>query len=327
MEILSYCFRMPRKPRIHYPGAVYHVILRGNSGQNIFFDEGDRNRFFLLLRESVERFGYRIHAFCLMTTHLHLAMQVGNIPLSRIMQNIGFRYTQFINLKYKRTGHLFQGRYKALIIDADSYLLELIRYIHLNPVRAGMVQRPEEYPWSSHSSYSGAVPMPPWLTADWTLTQFADQSGPATELFKMFVHDGLGEGHRDDFHRGSFEGRALGDDTFIEQALRQANQKKEADISLHQVIKGVCSTYQLNTADLCSSGKAQPAAEARAVTAYLIRSAPPLSLSKLADFLNRDLSGLSQAALRIERRAATDESLRRKVQRLAGQLRISICQA
>jgi len=81
-----------------------------------------------------------------MTTHLHLAMQVGDVPLSRIMQNIGFRYTQFINRKYKRAGHLFQGRYKALMIDADSYLLELIRYIHLNPVRAGMVQRSEAYP-------------------------------------------------------------------------------------------------------------------------------------------------------------------------------------
>ena len=109
---------------------------------------------------SVERFGYRIHAFCLMTTHTHLAIQVGDIPLARIMQNVGFRYTQFINHKYQRTGHLFQGRYKALLIDADSYLLELIRYIHLNPVRAAMVRSPEEYPWSSHPYYSGDSPRP-----------------------------------------------------------------------------------------------------------------------------------------------------------------------
>ncbi len=318
---------MPRKPRLHYPGAVYHVILRGNSGQDVFFDAGDRTRFFLLLQESVERFEYRIHAFCLMTTHLHLAIQVGDVPLSRIMQNIGFRYTQFINRKYERAGHLFQGRYKALMIDADSYLLELIRYIHLNPVRAGMVRRPEEYPWSSHSSYLEAAPRPPWLTADWALAQFAGQAGPAAERFKRFVNDGLGEGHRDDFHRGSFEGRALGDDTFIEQALLQAKEKRDADITLNQIIESVCFTYQLNTTDLRSPGKAQPAAEARAVAAFVVRNAASLSLSELAGFLDRDLSGLSQAALRIERRAGTDDSLRRKLDRVSEKLRISACQA
>jgi REP element-mobilizing transposase RayT len=111
-------------------------MVRGNSGQDIFFDAGDRTRFFLLLQESVERFEYRIHAFCLMTTHAHLALQVGNIPLSRIMLNVGLWYTQFVNRKYQRSGHLFQGRYKALLIDAGGYLLELIRYIHLNPLQS-----------------------------------------------------------------------------------------------------------------------------------------------------------------------------------------------
>lgn len=318
---------MPPKPRLHYPGAVYHVILRGNSGQEIFFDAGDRTRFFLLLQESVERFGFRIHAFCLMTTHLHLAIQVGDIPLSRIMQNIGFRYTQFINRKYLRTGHLFQGRYKALMIDADSYLLALIRYIHLNPLRAGMVSRPEEYPWSSHPSYLGIVPGPPWLTTDWALARFAGQSGLAVERYREFVNEGLGEGHRDDFHRGSFEGRALGDDRFIEQALRQADETRVADITLDQVIASVCEAYRLDATDLRAPGKAQPAAEARAVAAFLVRNAGGLSLSELAGFLDRDLSGLSQAALRIERRIGTDDLLREKLNRLAEKLRISVCQA
>jgi putative transposase len=136
---------MARKPRIHFPGAVYHVILRGNAGQAVFFDDADRYRFFLYLQYSVERFGCRIHSYCLMTNHIHLVLQTDEIPLSRIMQNISLRYTKWINYTQKRMGHLFQGRYKALLLDADRYLMELVRYIHLNPVRAGMVVVPDEY--------------------------------------------------------------------------------------------------------------------------------------------------------------------------------------
>jgi REP element-mobilizing transposase RayT len=259
---------MPRKPRLHYPGVVYHVILRGNSGQNIFFDAGDRNRFFLLLQKGEERFGFLIHAFCLMTTHLHLVLQVGEVSLSRIMQNIGVRYTQFINRKYQRSGHLFQGRYKALLIDADSYLLELIRYIHLNPVRAGMVQYPEEYLWSSHSSYLGDSPRPPWLSVGWALGQFAGLGDSVVQRYKAFVDEGLEEGRREDFHRGSFEGRALGDERFVEQALLKADENRGVGNNLDQVIESVCAVYQLTPGELCAPGKAQPAAEARAVAAF-----------------------------------------------------------
>ncbi len=162
---------MARKPRIHLPGGLYHVIFRGNGGQDVFLTAADRFRFYLLLQEGACRFGYRIHAFCLMTNHIHLALQASNIPLSRSMQNLSFRFTRWINWREKRTGHLFQGRYKAVLVDGDSYLLELVRYLHLNPVRAGMVANPEEYPWSGHRAYLGLEKLP-WLTTDWTLAQF-----------------------------------------------------------------------------------------------------------------------------------------------------------
>ncbi|MBU0675034.1 MAG: transposase, partial [Proteobacteria bacterium] len=112
---------MARKPRIHYPGAFYHVMLRGNGGQNIFYSTADRSRFCLLMQEGVERYRHRIHAYCLMSNHVHLIIEVGTIPLSRIIQNLSFRYTRYINTKKKRIGHLFQGRYKSLLIDGDSY--------------------------------------------------------------------------------------------------------------------------------------------------------------------------------------------------------------
>ncbi len=137
----------------------------------------------------------------------------------------------------------------------------------------------------------------------------------------------MGEGYRQDFHRGSFEGRALGDDIFIEQALRKADEKRRADPTLGQVVEGVCSTFQLSPAELRAPGKAQPAAEARAFAAFFVRNAHSLSLSELADFLNRDLSGLSQAALRIERRTGTDDLARKKLEKVSEVIKTSVCQA
>ncbi len=165
---------MALKPRIHYPGACYHVILRGNGGQDIFFSSKDRTKFYLLLQEGIEGFEHRIHAFCLMTNHVHLVVQVGEAPLSKIMQNVTFRYTRYINSRKIRIGHLFQGRYKALLIDIDTYMLELVRYIHNNPVRAKITETEDQYIFSSHESYLGKNNVP-WLTTDFVLSQFAKQ--------------------------------------------------------------------------------------------------------------------------------------------------------
>lgn len=146
--------------------------MRGNGGQRIFFSDQDRCRLLLLLQEGIHRFGHRIHGFCLMDNHLHLAIQVAEVPLAKIMQNLAFCYTRWINLRQRRIGHLFQGRYKAILVDRDAYLLELVRYIHLNPVRAGLVAEPRRYAWSGHRAYLGDEVLP-WLTTDWILGQFS----------------------------------------------------------------------------------------------------------------------------------------------------------
>jgi hypothetical protein len=133
------------------------------------------------------------------TLHVHLVVQGGEVPLSLILQNLSFRYTRFINHRKKQTGHLFQGRYKALLLDIDTYLLELVRYIHNNPVRARMVKSPEEYPWSSHSAYLGDISVP-WLTTDWVLAKFAVKKGKAVELYRQFVFKTMDEEHRNEFY-------------------------------------------------------------------------------------------------------------------------------
>ncbi|MDQ6998682.1 MAG: transposase, partial [Mariprofundus sp.] len=121
--------------------TYYHVMLRGNGGIPIFENDEQRTHFCLLLQEGVVRYGHRVHAFCLMDNHVHLVIQVGTIDLSKIMQNVSFRYTRWFNARHKRIGHLFQGRFKAILVDEENYLLELVRYTHLNPVRAGLVEK------------------------------------------------------------------------------------------------------------------------------------------------------------------------------------------
>ncbi|MDY6849017.1 MAG: transposase [Thermodesulfobacteriota bacterium] len=305
---------MPRKPRIHFPGAVYHVILRGNDGQDTFFDEADRSRFFFLLQGGTERFRHSIHAFCLMSNHIHLAVQVKEIPLSRIMQNLGFRYTQYFNRRYKKTGHLFQGRYKALLIDADNYLLELMRYIHLNPNRAGMVTRPESYPWSSHRAYLGREKLP-WLTTDWILGQFAN-----AERYQSFIEDGVKEGYRKEFHVGSFEGRALGDDRFIGEALFQAEEPARENLSLDALIESVCRAYGLSKAELASRSRVRQISEARAMAALFVRETEMLMMVDLGREIKQDVSSLSQAARRLEMRIESDSHLEKRFREIQSRI-------
>ena len=310
---------MARKPRIHYPGAVYHVILRGNGGQNIFFTDSDRTRFFLLLQEGVERYGHRIHAYCLMSNHVHMAIQVAETPLSRIMQNLSFRYTRYINAQQKRTGHLFQGRYKALLIDADVYLLELVRYIHLNPVRASIVKTPKDYQWSSHHAYLGEKNIG-WLTTEWVLAQFSRNIKKSCRLYNDFINDGLSEGHREEFHCGKTDGRILGEDKFAEEALAGTEKKYIHPISIEQVIKTVSECYGLSTIELAIPDRRRQTAEARAMAACLVQDMEHLTLVELGRQLKRGISGLSQAAGRLHHRLAMDKKLAAKMGKIRKRL-------
>ncbi len=289
---------MARKPRIHYPGAVYHVILRGNAGDPIFFDDGDRYRLYLILQYAVERFRCRIHAFCLMTNHIHIVMQVDDIPLSRIMQNVSLRFTKWINYSRSRTGHIFQGRYKALLIDADAYLLELVRYVHLNPVRAGVAADPGEYPWTGHGCYLGQESIP-WLTTDFVLSMLSPRLEQARKAYRTFVHDGIGEGRRGEFHSGTCEGRILGDDAFTDEILVKVNQRREREYSLDEVVDAVCARFRIPAGRLKVPGKARPMTEARAVAAAIVQVSPHLRLTDLARLLGRDVSALGKAAQRV----------------------------
>lgn len=185
---------MTRPLRIEYPGAVYHVTVRGNARMPVFENDGDRAGFLKLIEEAVNRFNWRCYAYCLMGNHYHLLVETVDGNLSLGMRHINGVYTQQFNRCHHRAGHLFQGRFKSIIVDRDAYLLELCRYVVLNPVRAGMVERPEEYVWSSYGATVGVSRGSGFLAVDWILSQFADETGEARKRYMEFVMAGIGGG-------------------------------------------------------------------------------------------------------------------------------------
>ena len=305
---------MARKPRIHLAGGFYHVILRGNAGQPVFLTDVDQYRFFLLLQEGTCRFGYRVHAFCCMTNHIHLVLQAGDIPLSRGMQNLSFRYTRWINWREQRTGHLFHGRYKAVLVDGDSYLLELARYIHLNPVRAGMVETPEESPWSSHRAYLGKDFFP-WLTTEQVLEQFGKSSVTARIAYKRFVWEGMGEAPRPEFCGGGEDSRLLGDTSFVDKCLSWCGDTPRR-LNVQNIINKVCHAYRIDEADIKTPSQQRVASEARAVTGWLARELGCATLTAVGKLLNRDVGSISSSIRRLSDRMQEDPDLADRVRSL-----------
>lgn len=184
---------MSRPLRIEFPGAFYHVTSRGNACKKIFLNDIDRESFVETLAWVVERFGWVCHAYCLMNNHFHLLLETPMPNLSLGMRQLNGVYTQRFNRRHKRVSHLFQGRFKSILVEQDSYLLELCRYIVLNPVRANMVVSAEEYPWSSYSATVGSVLIPAGLTIDWVLDQFDKTRAVARERYAAFVAEGVGK--------------------------------------------------------------------------------------------------------------------------------------
>lgn len=181
---------MSRPIRIEFPDALYHVTARGDTREDIFEDDQDRLMFLSTLGQVVEQFNWICHAYCLMGNHYHLLIQTPDGNLSKGMRQLNGVYTQASNRRYRRVGHLFQGRFKAILVDSDAYLLGLTRYVVLNPVRADMVKDPADWPWSSYRASVGLESAAPWLAVDGLLAQFAKQRRLAQQRYAQFVAEG-----------------------------------------------------------------------------------------------------------------------------------------
>ena len=286
---------MSRKPRLHQPGALYHVLARGNAKQPIFSEDADRLQYQLYVAEALREYGHRLHAYCWMGNHIHMLVQAGEGALSRMMQVIAQRYTQWFNHKYRRVGHLFQGRYKAILVDADEYLLELVRYIHLNPVRAGLVERPEQYPWSGHLTYLGKAANP-WLTTEWVLSQFGEGGAAARERYRRFVDQQPEPMMAAQLSSASATGPILGNDNFIRTVMqaREHAPRPTLHASIEQIAQVVAAEAGVEPTELVSPSQRRQATRARAMVALLAVDHAGHTVAAVAQQLQRDTTVISR---------------------------------
>jgi len=212
-----------RPLRIEYPGAFYHITSRGNAKMPIFEDDQDREGFIGILGDVVKRFNWLLHAWCMMDNHYHLLIETVDGILSKGMRHLNGVYTQSVNRRFGRVGHIFQGRFTSILVNRDSHLLELCRYVVLNPVRAGMVTHPDHYRWSSYRATAGLEEKPEFLTVDWILSQFDMKKAEAQKEYRKFVHagGGISSPWKD------LKGQILGDKEF-EEKLKPAMRDKSA---------------------------------------------------------------------------------------------------
>lgn len=214
---------MSRPLRIEYPDAVYHVTSRGNARNDIFHSDADREAFLEILSGNVKRFNWLCHAYCLMDNHYHLLIETPDGNLFRGMRQLNGVYTQKYNWLHQKTGHVFQGRYKAILVEKESYLLELCRYVVLNPVRAGMTEKAEQWVWSSYRYTAGMKNPPSYLTTDWILGLFNKDKPEAQKEYRRFVRAGIGVNSPWEELQGQI---LLGDDAFVDSHLKFVSDKQ-----------------------------------------------------------------------------------------------------
>jgi putative transposase len=261
-----------------------------------------------------------IYAYTLMPNHIHILIETAHTSLSRLMHRLQFRYTLRANLKYKTHGHLFQGRYKAILCDKDTYLLELSSYIHLNPVRTGLVKDPSDYPWSSYRSYLRPHSEDLVDTA-YLLSQFSLKPEVARNRYRRFVEDRMDQGHRKDFYAVK-EQRFLGDETFVERIHRVVKEEVpySYEISLSELVSCVSSAFKLSEETLYSCSRNRSGAFGRGVVAYLGRELGRYRLKDIAEHFKRDPAAISQGTRHIEKEIQKEGTLSKTIHRVKEKL-------
>jgi len=309
---------MARKPRIHFSGAVYHIVLKGFDDKAVFHGIKDRRAWEALVAEGCQRFGHKLHAYCWMKDHMQIAVEVEDAPLSKIMQNLSFRYTRYFNKHNHDEGALFRGRYKAVLIDPDVYLQELVRFIHNNPVRSGVARFARDYKWSSHTAYLGKD-QTEWLTTGRVLNTFGKTKTGAVQSFEKYVNAGRDEGDRQDLMRGTNGGRLLGDEQFAKKALKPPRVIVRP-MSLSQLVKLVCREEGIKESAIKSASRARLESRIRQTIAYLAMELNIASLTSLATRFNRDLTTMSRNQRYFRDRLLDDAELQKRVKQLRKQV-------
>jgi REP element-mobilizing transposase RayT len=312
---------MARQLRIEFEGAFYHVTSRGNLREKVFFEDKEREKFIEILRRTKERYGYFLHAYVLMDNHYHLLIETLKANISQIMQNINTSYTVYVNKKHKRSGHLFQGRFKGIIVDKDEYLIGLSRYIHLNPIRAAMVQRPEDYQWSSYKAYRNNSGDALVHTAD-TLSYFSKNKEKALKAYQAFIEEGI-EGKENPLKK--VEGGILLGGKEFKEKIRRLLDKREVDEEIPQikrlrgeaqmdkVIKTCSSFYGKQQDDLLKRGKEKPERQIGIYLSKILSGKKNVEIGKFFGIKGPAVSGVMRT---IEGRLENDKKLRQEIAHL-----------
>jgi REP element-mobilizing transposase RayT len=321
---------MARPLRIEYPDAWYHVMNRGRGRRNIFLSDADRQTFLGLLEDASKTFHIQIHAYCLLDNHYHLLIHTPDMGLARAMRHINGVYTQKFNKSHRTDGSLFKGRYKAPVVDSDEYLLELIRYIHLNPVDAGMTRQPHSYPWSSHKSYLSAKQAPGWLVTDEILGHFGRTERAASQKFDEFVRAGIPDEMKKMFDRG---GLAIGDDSFCEwirlnfihtdkdsKEFLLKDRKPALKVSSKRILSDVAFVYNTSSEKLRRSepGKCN---DGRNAAIYLLRHYSGKTYKEIAKWMNvSNEYAVAKAYQRFKENLESDKELGEMIDSIIGNL-------
>jgi len=289
---------MSRKPRIEFKGALYHVINRGNNRQSIFFNNFDYRNFLNCLKLTQQRSPFILHGYILMPNHFHLILETLSDGLSRVMEILLTRYAKLYNLKYKKVGHVFQGRYKAILCQKDRYLLELIRYIHMNPVRANLVNNISEWEWSSHHAYLGRKEEVELNTGE-VLSYFGKDLENSRKKYLEFIQE-----RNDNFNVYPKENFPyLGDGEFVDEVSKNIKELRRKitpykRMSLEVLAKKISEIFNIEVQMLTYPGKERKICEVRRIFCYVANKICLHRVVDIANFLNLSLPAVSRMIIK-----------------------------
>ena len=315
---------MARPLRIEYPNAWYHVMNRGRRGENVFSDKKDYELFLAILQESSELFDLRIAAYCLMSNHYHLLIQTPLGNLSRAMRHVNGVYTQRYNRHHKIDGQLFRGRYKSVLVEQDSHLLELLRYIHRNPVRANMCKTVADYGWSSHQGYLSATGKWDWMFKQFLLGMFSDNPGKAKREYSKFVHNEDSVEVMEFYSKKNLASVfGSGDFTqWVKEKFYELKKHSEVPQSLQlaptvfEIKKAVSLSFGIEEIILDQTKRGQ-VNEPRSLAIFLSRKISGLKLEEIGkEFGLQSYSSVSSVVIRTEHLLSKSKHLRKMVKKI-----------
>jgi REP element-mobilizing transposase RayT len=287
---------MARKRRIEFAGALYHVLARGNQRQRIFRSKHDFTRYLELLSEYKERYCFSLFSYVLMPNHVHLLIETAQVPLSKIMQGLNQSYTMYFNRRHETVGHLFQGRYKGILCDRDEYLLTLIKYIHLNPVRARVAELASDYPWSSHLTYAAKSRGGSLVDTDLVHSLFSDDKATAIKHYLSFINTGPNIDRKDIYR--TVDQRLLGDEQFVEAVKNRVpdqirGEKRQRLHSLEKIAQAIENVTAVSVDQLRARTKERKVADSRMLLCKVAKEFTYRN-HEIADFLRKDPAAVTR---------------------------------